>query len=735
MIKAKGIPYRQAKIGDAFNWGKNIKVELLREAEGLLATRNPEPMLLDFDMLMSRASVTASGTPNPPNPPNTSKISANEQSLIFRVTAGKVSYLFTGDAEKDGEAAAIKKFRDKLKCTVLKSGHHGSKTSSGYPFLDLAKPEYAVIQVGARNSFKHPSAETLDKYNFYKIKTFRTDLEGTVDSFTDGETVKFHSNASELEFTQKPQIVALTPTSVTIQWGTNKNSNTQVAYKATGANQEKLIANAVTLHTVTITGLKANQKYSFTAISQDARQPEQIVRADGTFQTPAGDGVEMPKIVAVATNFPQIYMKQPFEVQVGLGNGAPAPAKVSVELYHTGISKDMKLGEIEAVELPAKGQLGVKFPTEIGWMGDVELVVVLRKDGKIIDTSSLSLDVKPKIMLVDCIHGNIEYYTGKFAGMKMDLGKHLGFDMRSISKTMTYDSMKYAFVVAITNPEKAFTAEELAALKQYVNGGGSLMLFGRSDYGNRSKPEILNEILAAIGSGIRFNDDGFCDPTNNIGAPWKALLRVFPSPIIQSVTNVITMSACTLLNHKMGGLVGNKTLHLLAVGDDDCYNIDGDQLGDGVLYASMTKKLPLPVIAAEDLGMGRVACYGEPLYEDRMYNPNPSIQTPQLNRCVVEWLSLAKEKTLREILESMAALDSVADKELAAMRYDEMKKVILENVQAYVKAGNPDAVKDSFDGVTGKAITKIKGEIKSILKFQTLHNESRRHTENVLNGL
>jgi len=63
---------------------------------------------------------------------------------------------------------------------VLKAGHHGSKTSSNDFFLEIIKPEYAVISVGARNRYGHPHQDVLNRLAFAGAQIFRTDINGTV---------------------------------------------------------------------------------------------------------------------------------------------------------------------------------------------------------------------------------------------------------------------------------------------------------------------------------------------------------------------------------------------------------------------------------------------------------------------------------------------------------------------------------------------------------------------------
>ncbi len=64
--------------------------------------------------------------------------------------------------------------------TVLKVTHHGSKTSSTPQFHNTFRPEIAMIQVGAGNSYGHPTPQTLERLKKTGAKVFRNDEDGDV---------------------------------------------------------------------------------------------------------------------------------------------------------------------------------------------------------------------------------------------------------------------------------------------------------------------------------------------------------------------------------------------------------------------------------------------------------------------------------------------------------------------------------------------------------------------------
>ncbi len=112
----------------------------------------------------------------------------NANSVVGRLTYGKVSILLTGDAEAPTEARLVK--GGGLKSTVLKVCHHGSRYSSTPAFLAAVKPKIAVISVGVHNRYGHPSKQTIRRLEAVGAKVYRTDLDGTVVFSTDGKTWK-----------------------------------------------------------------------------------------------------------------------------------------------------------------------------------------------------------------------------------------------------------------------------------------------------------------------------------------------------------------------------------------------------------------------------------------------------------------------------------------------------------------------------------------------------------------
>lgn len=111
----------------------------------------------------------------------------NNYSAVLKVSYNDSSFLFTGDAEELSENEMLERSYSELDCDVLKVGHHGSKYSSGNAFLDAVSPDYAVIECGLDNTYGHPHKETIDKLEKRNVDIYRTDLNGTVEFYTDGD--------------------------------------------------------------------------------------------------------------------------------------------------------------------------------------------------------------------------------------------------------------------------------------------------------------------------------------------------------------------------------------------------------------------------------------------------------------------------------------------------------------------------------------------------------------------
>ncbi|MBW1605450.1 DNA internalization-related competence protein ComEC/Rec2 [Lactobacillus sp. Sy-1] len=106
-------------------------------------------------------------------------IGANEDSLVIGTTINKLNWLFTGDLDQAGERAVIKQYPH-LKASVLKVGHHGSKTSTAPELLDQLHPQIAIISAGRNNRYGHPNSDVMNELNRRQIKVYNTQTNGMI---------------------------------------------------------------------------------------------------------------------------------------------------------------------------------------------------------------------------------------------------------------------------------------------------------------------------------------------------------------------------------------------------------------------------------------------------------------------------------------------------------------------------------------------------------------------------
>ncbi len=149
-IDQKNIPFTTPKRGDKIDFASGINVEVL----------NPGTTYYSDDL--------------------------NQNSIVLKVTDGKVSFLLMGDAGLEAENDIMKEGYD-VDSDILKVGHHSSRTASGKTFISAVSPEVSVIEVGKGNDYGHPHAEVLERLQKVS-KVYRTDLDGTVTVSTDGST-------------------------------------------------------------------------------------------------------------------------------------------------------------------------------------------------------------------------------------------------------------------------------------------------------------------------------------------------------------------------------------------------------------------------------------------------------------------------------------------------------------------------------------------------------------------
>lgn len=125
------------------------------------------------------------------------KIDDNDFSLVVKISVllqeGEKTFMLTGDAPQKVEEQIISKncnketLCTKLRSSILKLGHHGSKYSSGSLFLERVQPAETIVSAGKNNSYHHPNEETILRVHAQERKSKKPLL--IRETFTEGNII------------------------------------------------------------------------------------------------------------------------------------------------------------------------------------------------------------------------------------------------------------------------------------------------------------------------------------------------------------------------------------------------------------------------------------------------------------------------------------------------------------------------------------------------------------------
>jgi len=159
------------------SWLKVLKAVKAEQITTVFPTSKPRRVEL--------GSVTLTILPQPPHDPD----DENDNSIGIRLQYGGFSMLMTGDSEPPSRKWWLENCPDLLRdCSVLKLAHHGSHNGTDSAWLDVVRPELAVVSLGAGNSYGHPHSQTLELLKAHHIPLVRTDQWGTITMVSDGES-------------------------------------------------------------------------------------------------------------------------------------------------------------------------------------------------------------------------------------------------------------------------------------------------------------------------------------------------------------------------------------------------------------------------------------------------------------------------------------------------------------------------------------------------------------------
>lgn len=157
--------------------------------------------------------------------------------------------------------------------------------------------------------------------------------------------------------------------------------------------------------------------------------------------------------------------------------------------------------------------------------------------------SLTDLRAQKKKILVDVAHGQkfysdpadkisselvpterLQYMTGELAGNGAAHNAELGY----LKTTVTPDALAQCDLLFIHVPSKKYSADECAAIRQYIEKGGSLFIVIEEDYWATLEQINPNDIVSAY--GITFKGNSTDASTGGHSATGKVTKKEYPIP-------------------------------------------------------------------------------------------------------------------------------------------------------------------------------------------------------------
>ncbi|MCG8499397.1 MAG: CehA/McbA family metallohydrolase, partial [Firmicutes bacterium] len=231
-----------------------------------------------------------------------------------------------------------------------------------------------------------------------------------------------------------------------------------------------------------------------------------------------------------------------------------------------------------------------------------------------------------KTVMIDDAHDNYDVTGG--IGELIDLLRQYGYTVTINEDTITEQTLTGVDVLIITKPETGedLTPDEDTAVGDWVRDGGSLFVTNKSNYSD--DPTMLNSLLEAAGTEIRFNDDNVYEPEDSEyysgGMVWSVYAYNLPeteSKLNENMEGIRIFSGCSLVNSQGEALTNHAGtgLEILLGGNKTSYNHNvGGKTGSGHEYNKEgdLNGEAIPIIAKEEVGSGKIVAAGRHPFSD-----------------------------------------------------------------------------------------------------------------------
>lgn len=152
-----------------------------------------------------------------PSQPGATGKEINDVSVVVDLRVGMRRMLLMGDVEEEVDPRLLDRgvADEGVPLDVLKVAHHGSRTATTSALLAALRPRVALISVGARNDYGHPSPDTLERLKRIGARVYRTDLDGTITVTTDGRDLEISNNGGRPAPARRTRAPSTAPAGVT----------------------------------------------------------------------------------------------------------------------------------------------------------------------------------------------------------------------------------------------------------------------------------------------------------------------------------------------------------------------------------------------------------------------------------------------------------------------------------------------------------------------------------------
>ncbi|TBL80830.1 S-layer homology domain-containing protein [Paenibacillus thalictri] len=329
----------------------------------------------------------------------------------------------------------------------------------------------------------------------------------------------------------------------------------------------------------------------------------------------------------------------PASLQAGVSNmGTTAQSNLKVNFYYDAVDEAHLIGAgtIDKLNSKTVGTASVIWNNPV--TGNHTLIAVLNPingDNPADNRFEEAVVVKAKLnmtIMIDASHGNENTTTDGVNATYKDNFKLLtsalqreGYTVVENKQPLSAAVLQGVKVLIVTHPASDLTSAENTAVAEYVNGGGSLYLTGKSNF--NVDPTINNDLLVAMGSTIQIANDGIFDESKegNFFSDTKKYnfaIRLHPELVANYLTDRISeleyYSGSSLEKVGHQPLTDSSTVTLIAKGNETTFQ--SNIKGGSYVYDNVndtTGGSVIPAIATEKIGSGKLFVAGMNLLNDQ----------------------------------------------------------------------------------------------------------------------